>query len=218
MTNELDWWCDQLIFRNRLPVVYNVHWSRNQENDVTNFHRWSRGTSEENFEFKQIEDKGNICTEKYVEKWLPQERVLFHFHRHTCRYVLASLNPVNLISFWTVNGKVTLLRLNPGYRFQLLWFFRCSDQHFLKEKLKRMSRSKEDYRLKSNKGTYGSCNVSTRLMKRVIPCRIEKPFEIYKLTFITSEMPKILVQRYYCIFHYPKLVKRIIVPTFWYHF
>ena len=81
-----------------------------------------------------------------------------------------------------------------------------------------MSRSKEDYRLKSNKGTYGSCNVSTRLMKKVIPCTIEKPFEIYKLTFITSEMPKILVQRYYCIFHYPKLVKRIIVPTFWYHF
>ena len=72
----------------------------------------------------------------------------------------------------------------------------------------------EDYRLKSKKGTYGSCKVSTRLMKKVIPCRIEKLFEIYELTFITSEIPKILIQRYCCIFRYPKLVKWIIVPRF----
>ena len=53
-----------------------------------------------------------------------------------------------------------------------------------------------------------------RLMKNELPCRIEKLFQIYGLTFITSVTPEILIQSCYCIFRYSK---RSIVTIFWYH-
>ena len=131
MTNKTDWWFLQSIFLKRFLVVYTVLWSSNQANYVTSGHLWLRDTSEENFNFKAITDKDNICRERYVRKWLQRERV-FHFHPQVCNYILVSLNPVNLFWFWTWNSKVILLQLNLGYRISTLIF-----QMFLSISLKR---------------------------------------------------------------------------------